>query len=241
MISISAVAAIAWRRAAAPSRRGRRRRARPGAPDRSRPAARCGGSIRNRQGHGRARRWYRRVARRGRGRAPRRPRSISGRPVIGWPRRAITTNGSCKSSIVSICVGGSARRWATATSIAPRSSCSAASMPVSGSQAQCRLGGLARRRLSARRPTSATSAYSAMPAVKIRALFAGSKPTPRLSAGLDMLDRRRDQRRNLARAGGRLHADPGAHEQIVGEQARADETARGSSPAVTGRCGRRRG
>ena len=37
-------------------------------------------------------------------------------------------------------------------------------------------------RHAARRPTSATSAYSAMPAVKMPALFAGSKPAPRLSA-----------------------------------------------------------
>ena len=42
---------------------------------------------------------------------------------------------------------------------------------------------------------------------------------PRLSAGLDMFDRRRDQRGDLARAGGRLHAGRGAHEQIVGKQA----------------------
>ncbi len=34
-----------------------------------------------------------------------------------------------------------------------------------------------------------------------------------------MLDRRRDQRRDLARPGGRLHAGRGAHEQIVGKQA----------------------
>ena len=34
-----------------------------------------------------------------------------------------------------------------------------------------------------------------------------------------MLDRRRDQRRDLARPRGRLHAGRGAHEQIVGKQA----------------------
>ena len=33
-----------------------------------------------------------------------------------------------------------------------------------------------------------------------------------------MFDRRRDQRGNLARAGGRLHAHRGAHEQIVGKE-----------------------
>ncbi len=37
--------------------------------------------------------------------------------------------------------------------------------------------------------------------------------------GLDMLDRRRDQRGDLARPRGRLHAGRGAHEQIVGKQA----------------------
>ena len=35
---------------------------------------------------------------------------------------------------------------------------------------------------------------------------------------LDLLDRRRDQRRDLAGPRGRLHAVRGAHEQIVGEQ-----------------------
>ena len=57
-----------------------------------------------------------------------------------------------------------------------------------------------------------------MPAVKMPALFAGSNPAPRLSAASICSIAADDQRRDLARPRGRLHAGRGAHEQIVGEQ-----------------------
>ena len=51
------------------------------------------------------------------------------------------------------------------------------------------------------------------------ALFAGSKPTPRLSAASICSIAAATSGRDLARAGGRLHAGRGAHEQIVGKEA----------------------
>jgi hypothetical protein len=57
-----------------------------------------------------------------------------------------------------------------------------------------------------------------MPAVKIPVLFAGSKPRPRLSAA-SICSIAAATSGAIARAGGRLHAPRGAHEQIVGKEA----------------------
>ena len=148
-----------------------------------------------------------------------RPRPTAAAPAIGWPLRGDRRQTGRAAAPSTRSRVGSARRCATATSIAPRSSCSAASPPVSGSRRSVALRRLRAQKASASRPTSATSAYSAMPAVKVAMLFAGSKPTPRLSAASICSIAADDQRRDLARPRGRLHAGRGAHEQIVGEQA----------------------
>ena len=110
------------------------------------------------------------------------------------------------------------RRCATATSIAPRSSCSAASAPFSGVRrnvalAACR----AKRRGEApdQRDLGIFGHAGGEDAGALRRVEADAE----IERRLDLLDRGRDQRRDLARARGRLHAGRGAHEQIVGEEA----------------------